>query len=154
VTTQTDQFQFVDLSRRSKGQQAKNRFLVRSHVTKVSRRARRKRPAVAGQNKELLDQKAESHPQIHDSVAHFLQSRAPSPGRIAQRPAMDSTISALHTFEGRVTPHLYELLELSKAYNDTGRIRLNHLGQTLRYSFRLFRQNTADPLLLRLAGSS
>jgi hypothetical protein len=99
VPSQTRQFQFIDVSTRSRGQQTKNRVLARSHVSKLIRRAQRKKHEGTGQVNLNLQR----------------TSWVPSPAQISQRPAMDSTFSALQTYKGKVTPYLYELFMLRKA---------------------------------------
>jgi hypothetical protein len=111
VTSETAGFQFVDLSTMSRGQQAKNRHLVRSHVSKATRRAQRKK------------QEAEQDPNLVAQLSRDL-IRTPSPSRMSQQPALNSTISALQTYQGTVTPYLYELFKLCKASNVIRRARL------------------------------
>jgi hypothetical protein len=122
---QTDRFQFIDLSVRSREVQARNRTLVRSHVIKAARRANQKKQEdlrrlglveftfLKGHtSQDELDSMTD------DAIRQFFRTSTwtLNSARLSHRPALESTISALQTYKGKVTPYLYELLGNCKAY--------------------------------------
>jgi hypothetical protein len=142
--SQTEKFQFIDLSTRSKEQQAKNRTLARSHTSKVVQRKQQKAREAARKQGRVeftfvkghssmdslgsmtnlistmrLDQKAKDHLQSRASIKQFFRSRSwtPNSGRLSQKPAIESTISALRTYKGKVTPYLHMLLGECMAFS-------------------------------------
>ena len=121
-----NEFLFIDLSTRSRTQQAENQRLVRSHATKVARQVqrsqRRKKVALADESSNALnstrtDQIAVDSAKSSDgeqtrALALYCRESTGSPNaaQLSQKPAIESTISAIQTYKGKVSPYCHELL--------------------------------------------
>jgi hypothetical protein len=124
-----NEFLFIDLSTRSRIQQAENQRLVRSHTTKVARRVQRSQRSQRGKEVALEDEsnnaldstttgqtavdsaKALDSEQTRALALYFRKStRGPNVARLSQKPAIESTINAIQTYKGKVSPYCHELL--------------------------------------------
>ena len=66
----------------------------------------------------LVRQQAEDSEHRRAMFAHFFQRNTTwviNSARLSQKPTMESTISALSTYTGKVTPYLHQLVEYRKA---------------------------------------
>ena len=151
-----DKYKFIEVSTQSGVEQSKNRQLARSHVMKgVRQRQRKKQGEVLrlklvefgsgakskGRVKDVDDMTNAKTIASEDDVDEqnravladtFLRTStwASNSAMLSQRPITESTISALQTYKGKVTPHLHQLIEY-RAYQ-----KPYHLNQANKNSNR------------------
>jgi len=132
-----DKYKFIEVNSQSGVEQSKNRQLARSHVMKgVRQRQRKKQGEVLrlklvefgsgtkgkGRVRDLDDTTYSSTTLSEEDVDEqnrtvladeFLgmSTWASNSAKLSQRPITESTISALQTYKGKVTPHLHQLIE-------------------------------------------